>query len=86
MSLGSANFLLRKSCRFPEKIVFCLDSKEGNIASYVCSKTISRSMLDRAYAQTCVECKNGGCLELQAVYVHVHVHVCVLAWGHAYNK
>ncbi len=55
VSLGSANVFLRKPCIFPEQIVLCLDSKEGNIASFVCSKTISRSMLDRAYAQTYVE-------------------------------
>jgi len=55
VSLGSANVFLRKPCRFPEQIVLCLDNKEGNMASFVCSKTISTSMLDRAYAQTCVE-------------------------------
>ena len=55
VSLGSANVFLRKPCRFPEQIVLCLDNKEGNIASFVCSKTISRSMLDSAYAQTYVE-------------------------------
>ncbi len=48
-------FFLRKPCRYPEQIVLCLDNKEGKIASFVCSKTISRSMLDRDYAQTCVE-------------------------------
>jgi len=50
--LGSASVFLRKPRRFPEQIVLCLDNKEGNSASFVCSKTISRSMLDRAYAQT----------------------------------
>ncbi len=58
VSLGSAKGFLRKPCRFPEQIVCVWTTrKETFPPSQVCRKTILRSMLDRAYAQTCVETK-----------------------------
>jgi len=55
-----------------------VSGQQGNIATFVCSKTISRSMLDRAYAQTHVEAEKlvgaGNCRQCTYMCMCVFMH------------